>query len=152
MPGQYLRTNYRITGGKLDAIALGEGFIKGSWAAGAGVNIGPIVMGSYSGTAATYGSTTGVISIEAGSALASFYGCDKVGDGSGYRIYPFIIQQRAELANSLAGLNLGILKGSLSTSVGASQMLIWLGGSVYSTYGCDWSAHFNWVGLVVSTP
>jgi len=151
--GQYLRTNYRRTGGELDAIALGKGLVLGS-AGGSGVGgqgggckMAPFVMGSWSGTA-----TSNTISIVAGSALASFYGCDKVGEGSGYRIMPFFVQSKVATETGASCQSQFLFIASLSASVGASQFFIYLGGSDTSMLTSDWSAHFYWVGLVVSAP
>lgn len=157
MPGQYLRTNYRVTGGLLDAVALGQGFIKGSWGAGAGIdNIGPIIMGSWGPGNFPGTETSCVISIMGGSAVASFCGCDKCGDGSGYKVFPFFI--RSKTRNPVMSVSAPVLFASLSTCAGASQFFVWAGGSTVSVLGgCTSgdggpSAAFFWIGLVVSTP
>jgi len=155
--GQYLRTNYRRTGGELDVISLGKGFTLGSDWGGAGTNIGPIVFGSWSGNfTGTEGSA--VLSIEAYSALASFYGCDKIGDGSGYRIFPFIIQRKLDTIQCCSDRSMPLYFCSLTASAGASQMLIWIGASDGSVLDGTTSAAggpsaaFVWIGLVVSAP
>jgi hypothetical protein len=149
MAGQYLRTNYRITGGLADAVTLGgAGFVTGSAVGGAGAAIGPLVVGSWSGSCSTYGAGTGVIALEAASVLASFFGCDQ--GVNGYKIFPFYIMSRLNTTGTSTSNPL--LFGSVTTSAGASAMFIWAGGSDVLTYESDWSAHFNFVGLVVSGP
>ena len=162
--GQYLRTNYRRTGGELDVISLGKGIVLGS-AGGSGVGgqgggckMAPFVMGSYSGnfpgiTISTVGSNA--IKINAGSALASFYGCDKVGEGSGYGVYPFWV--RPKLTQGLAQSGTGNIHwyASLTTSTGCSDFFIYyrLSDTIgFGTESAGQSACFVWAGLVISAP
>jgi hypothetical protein len=156
MAGQYLRTNYRITGGQVGVALGGAGLTAGSAIGGAGAAIGPIVIGSYSGNAAgVAGAGSNCIMIEAASALASFFGCDQ--GVNGYKIYPFYVRPKYRnlAATGQSGSN-PIYYGSVSTSAGASQMFFWYGISAQTatsgTASAGQSFAFVYTGLVVSGP
>jgi hypothetical protein len=117
------------------------------------------VIGSFSGNFAG-GAGSCVISIEAASAMASFYGCDQ--GVNGYKVFPFWIRPKYRDTQSalISSISAAIYWASLTTSAGASQFFVWAGGSDQSAFSgttsagaeAGLSAAFVYTGLVVSGP
>lgn len=148
--GSYLRTNYRITGGELDANALGGGLVQGSWGGGAGTRkqYGGFIMGSFASTMLT---TTTPIS--AYGAMGSYYGDGLFGPG--YKIFPFAVLDGSVPVGGTASVqyiyaastdgSIFYVKGIKISQSGTAKA-----GAV--GFASEEAVHFVWAGFIVSGP
>lgn len=151
--GAYLRTNYRTTGLELDINAIGEGFLKGSWAGGSGIEgrqWGGLVM--YSVNASTMGSGADKTSVAEScdfmsmtDVMASYWGANVW--GGGFKMVPVWVGLRYA-KTSMA--NIGGAGGWASAS--DSLIMVMVGGSGESAVASTQSARYVVVGFICSGP
>lgn len=152
---RHLRANYRVTGKELDADAVGEAVVQGSWGGGAGTRrwCGGFIMGSFASA-----QPDSCLPVSAAGAIASFYGSDGgLSNRTGYKIFPFAawnacgvggsVAEFFKLSVSVAGDScFGIIGIRFSASAGGGAFSI----DAVSCGGA--SIHVVWAGWIVSGP
>jgi len=151
MAGQFLRTNYRVTGQQLDITAIGGGFQKGCARGGSGLEgkmWGGLIM--YSVNATTMGSAIDKTSVAEScdwysvpDIMASYF--EPNAFGGGYKMVPVWVGIRYVKCSIL---NIG--GGGGWASATDSLVAVIIGGSGASAVASTQSAYYQVVGFICS--